>query len=489
MYRLSKISALLLFFLINNAFCQKDFRIKVSSRDMHLYDLMEFSQDTYLFCGAIPKESNWQKPDSALLIKWSTDGDSVTTTFKIPNKESCTFKKIRKNKADQIIAFGVAKHHNTIDTGDFFAVAYDTSLNMLWQSSLTIPRTDISVQDVEGLPNGNWLVGMDCGNRNWLPDSVPVSQIYMIEIDNQGNIEHVVEDTVGCIWDMAIHPDSARIFLFGQFRFLMHNGHDCAVIFDTAYNKLSLKPIIPDVGYGHYRQVLWLNADTLLLSAANSMPYYDTDITLNKMVDSDSLITCQSKRFRYSNVNDNPFGLVKTRSGRLIQIGTLAEFSWPLGWIGEYDEQLNLIDHRIFDIPHRVTSFEQLKLKSTLDSGFIAFMLSSSAPNTFSDSLYIIKFGSDFNLSDIEKIESSNNGGVFTFPNPGNERMNICIPEKVRKENDCTLQLFTQDGKLIFSKEIYDEISSVETKQLPNGVYFYRVMLGNTVYSTGKWIK
>lgn len=81
--------------------------------------------------------------------------------------------------------------------------------------------------------------------------------------------------------------------------------------------------------------------------------------------------------------------------------------------------------------------------------------------------------------TDIEEI-TENPGSIHVYPNPGKNELNIVL-----SENDFSkLQLFDFQGRLIMEKEITDKFTTINTGNLANGLYFWKV--GN---ETGKWIK
>lgn len=472
------------------AFAQPESITGFSWHEIRIQDYAEFRQDTYYLCGSLPLKEDYTKLDSAFVMKWSPEGDSTIKSYKLHEKEWSEFRKIVKANNNQLIAFGTAKHYNTIDTGDFIAVSFDSSLNILWECNLTIPRTDIMIMDVERLPNGNWVVGMDCGNRNWAPNGQPMSQIYLLEITNEGEIDTIVVDTAGRIRDITIPPDSSRIFCLGEFGFLMPNGTECHVVFDTNYNRLPVIPLIKPYFYGGYSNVMqgiWLDNDTLLFSTEYYGGWYKYDITLQKTLVADSQIVVKSNSYTYPNKEDYANGLTITKDNRIIQVGHLDEWGQMLGWAGIYNHDIELVDHKTFPKANSVTSL--VNVKSTLDSGFMFLTYQAPAINTLIDTVYIIKYGKGSNLSGVNEIKASQTANIQIFPNPGKNNIHLIMNEGLPNRQKLNFRLYNQMGMLMMESTINNEKSSINTSGLPAGIYFYEISDNGFKKYMGKWIK
>ena len=82
-------------------------------------------------------------------------------------------------------------------------------------------------------------------------------------------------------------------------------------------------------------------------------------------------------------------------------------------------------------------------------------------------------------ITDVNEISEAENN-ILVYPNPGNNELNIVVPEISFSE----LQIFDIQGKMILRKNINDVITTINTENLTPGMYFWKV--GN---ETGKWIK
>ena len=82
-------------------------------------------------------------------------------------------------------------------------------------------------------------------------------------------------------------------------------------------------------------------------------------------------------------------------------------------------------------------------------------------------------------ITDVEEVAEIKNN-ILVYPNPGYNELNIVIPEN----NFAELQIFDIQGRMILEKEIYNQVTTINTESLAPGMYFWKV--GN---ETGKWIK
>ena len=82
-------------------------------------------------------------------------------------------------------------------------------------------------------------------------------------------------------------------------------------------------------------------------------------------------------------------------------------------------------------------------------------------------------------ITDIEEVTDID-GNISVYPNPGNNELNIIVPENAFYE----IQLFDIQGRMLLQKTINDTVTTINTENLAPGMYFWKV--GN---ETGKWIK
>ncbi|RLD52898.1 MAG: hypothetical protein DRJ05_17015, partial [Bacteroidetes bacterium] len=105
----------------------------------------------------------------------------------------------------------------------------------------------------------------------------------------------------------------------------------------------------------------------------------------------------------------------------------------------------------------------------------------------------------DSPIYDIVLLKFDSNGGLVTstqentppilisdfsiFPNPGSDCLNINSAKK-----DLQIRLFDLSGKLVLEKG-FEKSVSLNTSQLPKGVYSYQILQNNILLENGKWVK
>jgi hypothetical protein len=89
-------------------------------------------------------------------------------------------------------------------------------------------------------------------------------------------------------------------------------------------------------------------------------------------------------------------------------------------------------------------------------------------------------------------IEEAHDAGfavAVAYPNPGKDVLNIRTGLK-----DARVEVYDLNGRMIYGKEITENVTAINTSTWPAGSYVWRVMAGTSTGSvteaeTGKWIK
>ena len=89
-------------------------------------------------------------------------------------------------------------------------------------------------------------------------------------------------------------------------------------------------------------------------------------------------------------------------------------------------------------------------------------------------------------------IEEAHNAGfvvAVVYPNPGKDVLNIRTGLK-----DARVEVYDMSGRMVYGKEITENVTAINTSTWPAGSYVWRVMAGTSTGSgalaeTGKWIK
>lgn len=473
-----------------NSKSQSSFCWNFDGGKIWINDYIEHSNGNYYFCGSTVNltPTYLKVMDTAFILCWNNKGDSITYSYKPQNVKGVIWHELIESRDKGLVAFGAVDYEHTIDTMDFIAVGYDSSMNREWVTRYKFARRDVVCRDIERMPNGNLLVSVHTGNYNWF--SGTIDQNYLIEINEQGLITRMTSDTISDVFDIILHPDSSKIYCTGMFIDIpgISGLQSSITVFDTALNHLGQVPLIPKKIDYIGPSGIWINNDTLLFSAPKYMGSSNpTDICLFKMTDGDSLIAAKEVCYNYYDMDytDN-HSLTITKNNIIIQAGSLRNFD-IIGILIAYDMNFN----RLFcKLDNRQGIFETFygNPYPTKDSGFII-------RNAANNLLYggnlspfsIIKFDKNFNVTGIKKESGFSNIKCLLSPNPGTDFIQIDIFDYKHEKNN--FELFTQTGQKMGRWEFAGDKAIINTEFLKPGMYFYRISNQNQIIDSGKWIK
>jgi len=72
----------------------------------------------------------------------------------------------------------------------------------------------------------------------------------------------------------------------------------------------------------------------------------------------------------------------------------------------------------------------------------------------------------------------------LVYPNPGSEKLYLECGL-----SDGIFEMFDNYGQIVVSKRFLSGYLVLNTTELANGLYYYRIISGKKAYFTGKWIK
>jgi hypothetical protein len=102
--------------------------------------------------------------------------------------------------------------------------------------------------------------------------------------------------------------------------------------------------------------------------------------------------------------------------------------------------------------------------------------------NTAYDSIYSMTFRYAY----LSYVNTALQSKLKVFPNPANENINFYLEDN----NDCTLFVFSTDGRLIHHQMISSECANIELSNWESGVYIYQIFDKNkTPLAGGKFVK
>ena len=78
---------------------------------------------------------------------------------------------------------------------------------------------------------------------------------------------------------------------------------------------------------------------------------------------------------------------------------------------------------------------------------------------------------------------------AVAYPNPGKDVLNIRTGLK-----DVRVEVYDMSGRMVYGREITENITSINAESWPAGIYLWKVYTGvstgsTTLVESGKWIK
>lgn len=83
-------------------------------------------------------------------------------------------------------------------------------------------------------------------------------------------------------------------------------------------------------------------------------------------------------------------------------------------------------------------------------------------------------------ITAVDENYTDSESNFVVYPNPGNNELNIIVLNNV----SARLQMFDFQGRMVFERDINDDVTTINTDSWAPGLYFWKI--GN---ETGKWIK
>lgn len=84
----------------------------------------------------------------------------------------------------------------------------------------------------------------------------------------------------------------------------------------------------------------------------------------------------------------------------------------------------------------------------------------------------------------VDGVEEAESVCTEVFPVPSTDRLNI----RTAHEN-ARIEIYDLTGKVVYSQEITDNTTSINTESWPAGMYFWKVISNGKEAETGKWVK
>ena len=474
---------------------QSTFKWGFDRSDKNIIDYYEIRPDNYIFVGGISETEKSSKyiSDSAWIFKWNLSGDSINRKIKPGGVSDCYFTKVNQCKNGNLLALGCYESPNTLDTSGFFAVYYDSLLNVKWTTQLTLPRRWVSARTAVKTWEGDWIVGLYTKNYDWYGGN-GINQGYLVKMSENGEILKVVSDTISDLQQVMMHPDSTRIYCLGDYLEIPGIETDAWLKeYDFDLNFISQKPIITSFTINAERfHGKWIAEDTMLLAGLHgvSSSYWSDDLVLNKLIDGDSLISAKEQRYFYEGEDymyENR-AIAITKDRKIILTCGVGGFTEEKGFIGRYNMNLDPLNYWIFDDdPNYI--FKYLSPLATSDSGFIVKLNKTTYNNSLPDSAFIIKFDKEGPFVGIDNPVGIKQTNHLLYPNPGYNEVHLELTKSIRQKGEVCFELYTLQGIKAGQWNTMETRTLINTSNLPPGVYLYRITRQGKQLASGKWVK
>ncbi len=199
---------------------------------------------------------------------------------------------------------------------------------------------------------------------------------------------------------------------------------------------------------------------------------------------------------------DHPNYITQTEDGGFVIIGTTRSNdgdvsgnpSWPgtygAIWVVKLDAQGNIEWQKVYggwgsellENPHTIlkkSDYNYVIAASTTFSPSHDVQCGAFSGNR---NAWIFEIALEDTVSVIEPVASMH--GIKVFPNPAKDYIIFDIPATILPNNKTiTLEIVDVFGRQAADKEITSEQTMLDVSGLPGGVYFYRVLAGEVIYS------
>jgi hypothetical protein len=99
----------------------------------------------------------------------------------------------------------------------------------------------------------------------------------------------------------------------------------------------------------------------------------------------------------------------------------------------------------------------------------------------------VMPAGCTTNVSGITQLAAENSDAVTIYPNPFTTSITIAIND-VSLTNNSELAVYNVLGQLVINDMLTKQVTTLNSKHLPSGIYFYKVMSAGKTIKTGSLI-
>ena len=453
----------------------------------------EHSDNNYYFLGGI-SDSIVNGQTSRIFIKSDINGDTISKYIHFPDT-TINFYAI-KSIGDNLLAIGIYKPIDTGTTIGLYDVVFNSDLEILRKKAFHIPSEYIDFRSISKHlltdSDGNFILAVSLAEP-YFNQRYDAGDLCFYKFNASGDTicSHLTKIEMGQeVYDICFNTDSTQIWIFG---YGFQWGVKQLVKFDLDFNLLSIQEVFSEPGIPF--NVIQRNSNSWIVCGRFTYPYrvQDDDVKVFEMdsnLDISSTViigtqdTLDYPAFRRS-VDISPEGDIYISGTHNVTIGFVPDV---VSWITltKLDSNFNHLFTRYYNLDNKY--YDNFDIKVVSDGGVILCNQRYDSDNNVDPPLnfdaWVLKVNGDGILTDIPENHNITQVNALVYPNPGSDHLNI-----VCEWPNAVFRLFSINGKEIFKTELSDYNNEINTSNLNNGIYTWRIEKNKFLIENGKWIK
>ena len=330
----------------------------------------------------------------------------------------------------------------------------------------------------------------------WMIDQK--ESIHLIRFDEEGYVakERILSDCTATLTNYFFSaPDSlgCRIIL----RNTDNHVYECYTCY-TFDAELETVSVVEDVGRVYYSGPNvngWFNTISEVPIGMEYNPFnrrtysFGSECSFGKKTEMDVIMGAFDEDFNHLNWtwgiinpdgNDEGYGVCFGEQGEVYMLGWMdIRTGWNL-YVGFMDEDLN----KLSEIYFKPEDYNLGPLDiAAIPTGGCVVCCNRVERRTEQADYCIYKIMPEDFLN-VEEAHSHGFGVATAYPNPGKDVLNIRTGLK-----DARVEVYNMNGRMVYGREITDNITSINVGNWSSGAYVWKVMAKGNEAECGKWIK
>lgn len=446
-------------------------------------DIYESNDGSFIMVGYIGEQ---YQPSSykGIIYRISESGDTLTQTYAIGDTVMRFARLFKTN--DHFIVFGTSAYPPDY-TFNLMVACIDKDLNLLWHKQFEFDGyTDFGNMSVKKVNDGfyvggtltNYPIGIN-GHAYFCRFNSNCDTVRTKILPELGNGQNIS--------DFVFSADSSELWIMC---YHVINARGARIVLDTLFNIKRIQDFYESIYPNMNAQ--WITDSTLLFAGR-----YNHWVTSPE--DNDIGITITDTSF--TNLDFHYLGAQDTldypawdhifdfnHPDTIFYAGShnvIIDF-WPHGvsWImlGQLNSNLQSRYERYYggDAYYRA-----IDLIRTRDGGcMISAIRYDYLTQDQEYDVLILKLNEQGLITDVDEGLDIPFSNALVYPNPGYNTINV----RTSFEKP-VFRLFDFSGKIVFSKQLHQRTSKINSSNISAGIYFFQIISNNKVIEKGKWIK